>query len=119
MMDEERFEEELTRAMQRVDAPAGFAERTLARARQLDDERPAAKRTVSPRMWSGWRGWASGLAAAALLAGVIAGEQIHLRHQREQAALAERQFEAGIEITDQALDHARAQLQRAGIGLGN
>lgn len=122
MTDEERLEQELTLAMRRVDAPAGFAERTLARARQLEDEHPAAKvyaRQSSRRAWSGWMTWASGAVAAALLGGVFVAEQIHVRHQREQAALVEQQFEAGIRITDQALDHARAQLQRAGIELGD
>jgi hypothetical protein len=70
------------------------------------------------------RGWAGGTIAAAVLAGVFVGQDIHARHQREQAELAQRhaeaarqQFEAGIRITDETLDHARAELARAGIQL--
>jgi hypothetical protein len=111
------FEEELTQAMRAVDPPEGFAERILACARA--GESPRARVLAMPRHWPTW---ASGAIAAAVLAGAFFGEQTHLRHEREKAELAQRQaeaaqqqFEAGIRITDETLDHARVQLARAGI----
>jgi hypothetical protein len=44
-------------------------------------------------------------------------EQVHVRHEREQAALATQQFETAMRVTDHALDQTRNQLQRAGIKL--
>lgn len=107
------FEQYLTHAMQRVDPPDGFAERTLAR---IESSTPVRGKviTMAPRA----RFWASGAIAAALLAGVFS-EQTYVRHQREQSERAQRQFEAGIRITDKALEHTRAQLERAGVRIGN
>jgi hypothetical protein len=109
-----KFEEELTQAMRAVDPPEGFAERVLARVDA--SEAPRARVLTMPVRV---RLWASGAAAAAMLAGAYLGEQAHLRHQREQAALAQQQFETAMRITDQALEHARQQLRQAGVELGN
>jgi hypothetical protein len=109
--EEDRFEEELTQAMRTVDPPEGFAERVMARAKA--DAKPRARVLGMPLRA---RVWASGAIAAALLVGVFIGDEIHVRRQREQA---EQQFEAGIRITDRAIEHTREQLQRAGIQLGN
>ena len=114
-----KFEEELTQAMRAVDAPEGFADRVMTRAAAGDV--PRARVIAMPRRVPVW---ASSAIAAALLVGVFAGEHTHARHEREQAELtqqravqAQQQFEAGIRITDETLDHARAQLARAGIQL--
>ena len=106
------FEIKLMEAMRAVDPPTGFADRILAQSQPTQPSR--AKIFVMPRS----RNWASGAIAAALLAGVVLGEQMHLRHQREEAALAQRQFEAAMRITDHTLEHTREQLQRAGIQFG-
>jgi hypothetical protein len=42
---------------------------------------------------------------------------VHAR--RERAEEAQRQFEAGMRITDAALEHTREQLQRAGVLVGD
>jgi hypothetical protein len=115
-----KFEQELTEGMRAVDPPDGFAERLMMRVEVAETPRarvvemPRRRRTV----------WASGAIAAALLAGVFVGQDIRARHQREQAELARQhaeaarqQFEAGIRITDETLDHARAELAHAGIQL--
>jgi type VI protein secretion system component VasF len=115
-----KFEQELTQAMRAVDPPEGFADRTIARAQASMQPRARVLAMPSRRPL-----WTSGAVAAALLVGVFVGEQAHMRHQREQAEAAQqqraeaaqRQFEAGIRITDETLDHARAQLARAGIEL--
>ena len=57
--------------------------------------------------------------AATLLAGVFVADQTHVRHQRQQAELAQQQFDAAMRITDQTLDHVRQQLQQAGVPVGN
>ena len=109
-----QFEQELTLAMRGVDPPEGFAERVMARAQT--SEQPRAKVIAMPRRLPSWT---SGAIAAALLLGVFFGVQIHLRHQREQAQIAQQQFEDGIRITDQALERTRQQLQRAGVLVGD
>jgi RNA polymerase sigma-70 factor (ECF subfamily) len=107
------LEQELTQALRRVDAPAGFAERTMARA---GTAKPAAAKvvTMAPR-----RVWASGAIAAVLMVGALVGEQTHLRHERDRAEQAQRQFDAAMRITDQTLEHVREQLQQAGVNVGN
>jgi hypothetical protein len=106
------LEKELRRMLQRVDAPEGFAERTMARARG-----GGASRGKLLLMPSRLRAWGSGAIAAALVAGILMGEQAHVRHER--AAEAQRQFEAGMQITDAALEHTRQQLRRAGVQVGD
>ncbi len=113
-LDEQKFEEELARMMRRVDPPAGFADRTMARA-ALSPRRPAKVIVLKQRP----RLWMSGAIAAALFVGIFFTEQTNLRREREQPAQAQSQFEAGIRITDRALEHTRQQLQRAGVGVGN
>jgi hypothetical protein len=105
------FEQQLTQALRRVDAPKGFAERTMTRA-QVADEAPGKVLMMPSRI----RLWTSGAIAAALVAGVFVADQMHVRHQRE---VAQQQFEAGMRITDRALDHARERLEHAGVRFGD
>jgi hypothetical protein len=106
--DLERY---LAEAMRRVDAPEGFADRVMARTR------PAAGGAKVLMMPTRTRAWVGGAIAAALLAGVLVGDQMHVR--RERAEEAQRQFEAGMRITDAALEHTREQLERAGVLVGD
>ena len=106
------FEQNLTQALRPVDAPAGFADRVIARSKA-----PAPAKVI--RMPLRTRAWASGAIAAALVAGVFVGQQSHMRHQRVEAERAQQQFEAGMRITDQTLDHVRQQLQEAGVATGD
>jgi hypothetical protein len=106
------LEQELRRMLQRVDAPEGFAERTMARARGA-----GASRGKLLTMPSRLRTWGSGAIAAALVAGVLIGEQVHVRHERERAE-AQQQFEAAMRITGETLDEARLQIREAGVGFG-
>jgi hypothetical protein len=108
------FEKDLTQAMQRLDAPEGFAARLMERAsvETLDHRRLIA--TPRRRWW--WSG--SGIAVAAgLVAGIFVVQQIHVRHEREQAAVAQQQFETAMRVTDHALNHTWARLERSGIRL--
>ena len=113
-LDEQKFEVELVRMMRRVDPPTGFAERVMVRVTAAAQTRTKVM-VMRPRS----RVWFSGAIAAALLVGIFFTEQTHLRREREQVAQAQSQFEAGIEITDRALEHTRRQLQRAGVGVGD
>ena len=109
----EELERYLYQAMRPVDAPEGFADRVMERAKAAA---PAKAKVLvmplRPRLWVG------SAIAAALLMGVFVGDQQYERRQREKAEVAQKQFEAGIEITDRALEHTRDQLERAGVMVG-
>jgi hypothetical protein len=127
------FELLLARAMARVDAPEGFAERVVARA-EADTVAASTQAPGSGVSGSGVSGmvvmpkrqgllrmqaWVGGAVAAALALGMFGAGQLHLRHEREQkAALANQQFEAAVRVTDRALAQTRDQLERAGLKLG-
>ena len=109
-----KFELQLTEALRHVEVPVGFAARVMDRAAA-----PAVAGKVvvmRPRLMGQF--WIGGAVAAMLAVGAFVGEAVHVRHQREQAALATQQFEAAVRVTDQALDKTRAQLERAGLRLG-
>lgn len=108
------LERELTEALRRVDPPAGFAERTVARVQPGRASRGRLL-TMPGRM----RVWAGGAIAAALVAGIFAGQQVHERRERQRAELAQQQFETAMRITDQTLDQVRQQLQQAGVKVGD
>ena len=108
------FAQQLTHALRPVAPPEGFADRTMAR---LQPSEPVCAKVVA--MKSRPPLWAGGAIAAAILAGAFFAEQAHTRHQRQKAELAQRQFEAGLRITDRTLEHVRQQLLQAGIPIGN
>lgn len=108
----EELERYLSQAMRCVDAPEGFADRVMERIKA-----PAKAKVLM--MSSRLRMWAGGAIAAALLVGAFVGDQAHERHQREKVEVAQKQFEAGMQITDRALEHARQQLERAGVRVGD
>jgi len=107
------FERNLTQALRPVEAPEGFADRVIARAKA---PAPASGKVI--RMPLRTRMWATGAIAAALLTGVF-GEQTHVRRERQKEELAQQQFEAAMRITDQTLDDVRVQLQQAGVSIGD
>ena len=108
------FELHLARAMSRVDAPEGFADRVMDRAAS-----PAEKVVaIRPRTFRD-AAWMGGAIAAVLALGMFGAEQLHLRREKaEQAAAANQQFEAAVRVTDHALAQTREQLQRAGVTFG-
>jgi hypothetical protein len=111
------LERELRQALRPVDPPADFADRVIARTRTDADAQPTRARVLMfPALRS--RVWIGSAVAAMLLVGVV-GEQAHQRmEQRRKAEEAQKQFETALQVTDRALDHARKQLQRAGIPFG-
>lgn len=102
-----QFEVRLNEALRRVDSPEGFADRVMARV----EAAPRRKLFVmSPRTST----WVTGAIAAVLALGIFTGQRVHLYHERQ---LATQQFETATRIEDQALAHARQQLERAGVPL--
>jgi hypothetical protein len=115
-----RFEAELTLAMQRVDAPAGFADRVLAKAAGPESQKAEALKGKVLMMPRRVRAWVGGAVAAVLMAGAFGIQQQHERRERaEEAARAQQQYEQALQITGEALDHVRAQLQQAGVPVGD
>lgn len=107
-LDFTAIERELRRTFAPVDPPAGFADRVVIRSRQAASARVYA--------FPARRVWVGSAIAAMLLAGV-AGRQVHRLQQRHKAEEAQRQFELALQVTGHALQHARYQLQRAGVSL--
>lgn len=115
--DRAHFEAELTLALQHVDPPAGFADRVLAKAAEHGNEVSRAQVLTMPRRVQAWVG---GAIAAALLVGALGIQQQHERRKRaEEAAQAQQQLELALQITGQTLANVRAQVQEAGIRLGD
>jgi hypothetical protein len=112
------LERELYQALRPVDPPAGFADRVIARAHAAatPQTKSVARILMFPKLRS--RIWIPSAIAAMLLVGV-AGERAHEQmEQRRKAEEAQKQFDTALQVTDRALEHARQQLQRAGIPLG-
>ena len=108
------LEQELRQALAPVELPAGFADRVLAAAAV----QPPKRARVLP--FRNWRLATGGAIAAALLLGSFAAEDVRQHHQRaRERAMANQQFETATHITDEALAHTRAQLERAGVLQGN
>lgn len=108
------LEQHLRMALRHVDPPADFTESILARA--VVAPQPEAKilrMPAHPRLWAG-----SALAAS-LVAGVLIAGQVHARHERQKVEAAQRQFNAAMQITNEALEQTREQLRQAGIETGD
>ena len=127
---EQEFEAMLARALRRVDAPEGFAARVTALAEAEERTKRAAASLATngaangaadkARWWqmSSW-GWKPvwGAAAAILVAGVLGGHEVHERRMEQERVQASRHFDASVQITDRALEHAREQLKQRGVEL--
>ncbi|MGA7155792.1 MAG: hypothetical protein WBY53_03030 [Acidobacteriaceae bacterium] len=113
------FELALARAMSRVDAPEGFAERVMERAADSSEMTQKVVAMRPRRQLLRMQAWMGGAIAAVLVVGLFGAEQMHLRRERaEKAAMATQQFEAAVQVTDHALAQTREQLQRAGLNFG-
>lgn len=105
-----RLEEELGKAFERVDPPAGFAERVMARA-------AAAERSKARTAWT-WLGFyqmpalrwaATGALCAALAAGGIFVRREELR--RERGEQAKEQLMLALRIAGSKLQIAQASVR--------
>jgi len=112
------FEKQLSKALQRVDAPETLAKFLIA-ATEVKSESvlPWKQRKHKfafyvPRMQM----WMGGALAAVLVMGAFVGERVHREQEREfQTQQATQQFEQATQITDRALEHAREAMKRAGV----
>jgi hypothetical protein len=111
------FQKKLSSAMRRVDAPDELM-RFLMAATEVHAERHQPRSERKSR-WAWFmpnaNAWFGTAVAAMLLLVAFTGVQAHQRHERRERA--EQQFETATRITDQALEHTREQLQRAGVPL--
>jgi hypothetical protein len=125
MNTDQDFEERLRKAMQRVDAPATMV-KFLQAAAEVQAERllPQKERKHKwafflPQAFHApqaqFAGWMTGALAAVLALGVFFGGEAYKQHERR--VIATQEFETATHITDQALAHARQQLERAGVPL--
>ncbi|HVG26489.1 MAG TPA: hypothetical protein VM865_02700 [Acidobacteriaceae bacterium] len=126
------FEQAIARALRRIQEPAGLTDAIMERLKReaapanqphgspgkltLLARGPAEPSRAGLLSFPKQRAWMGGAIAAVLAIGIFAGERIHQQHERRIEA--QRQFETAERITDQALEHAREQMQRAGISLG-
>ena len=99
------FEDQIRRALERREPPAGFAERVIART-------ATPPRPVRSTLWHGWRGWAAALAAAAFLVAGIDLEQRHRQTVREGEA-ARAQLLQALQITSGKLQKIQKHVRGA------
>jgi hypothetical protein len=107
----EKLEQQLKKALQCVEPPAGFAERVLARAARGE------KRNAEPRPWlqrfgaSGWR-WA---AVGALCAALAISGLVYHRERQKQGEQAKEQLMLALRITSSKLQAATASVQNLSL----
>ena len=104
------FEEKLKRELQRVDAPAGFADRVMERVGVEAAEERRGRLVVMPRRWF------SVAVAAMLLVGIVLGgwQWQQRRQERQEAEIARRQFEVAMQVTGRTLVGVQERIGRAG-----
>ncbi len=118
-MSDMDFEGQLKKAMQRVDAPENLA-KFIALAAEVQEDKHLPRRDRRNRWafvlpWSAsWVGGAV-VAVAAVLVVIFSAGGLHVRQEHERVRTAEKEFEVSQQITEQALEHTREQLQRAGV----
>jgi hypothetical protein len=110
--DWNEFDVRLRTAMQRVEAPDQLLRSVMAAVQT--EQKPTWRERLQRFTMPQTRVWATGAMAALLALVALGGEQWQQHRERE---LATQQFEAASRITDQALEHTRQQLERAGIPL--
>jgi hypothetical protein len=103
-----RLEDELKRALQRIEPPAGFAERVLARAERVEDEKPQHSRRWLDLFGVGSLRWATACALCIVLAtsGVLYERDMQRRRGEEakdQLMLALRITGSKLQIAEQSL----------------
>lgn len=100
-----RFEDELSEALRRKEAPAGFAERVIARAA-----------APAPRRWAWFRapGFRWAVAAACCLI-LLAGLEMHRQREvRARGEAAKTQLMLAVRIAGSKLQFAQVKVKEAG-----
>ena len=119
MNEHDEFEVQLKQAMRRVEVRGETTARFIAIAAEVHAEREVPWRQRKNR-WAFFLPvqpvWA--MSALVVVVGLaVGGHEVREQRQAEaqQRAVAEREFETAAQITDRALEHTRAQLERAGV----
>lgn len=102
-MTPERFEEQLRESLRRVEAPAGFEQRILARVE--------SRRRSSQRRWLA-------VAASVVMMVSAGGYGMHWREEQVREARVEQaraQLEFALKLTSRQLAKAEGQLRTIGI----
>lgn len=118
------FENELHRALRRLDPPPGFTRKVMARVEQgaAAKARLGWLRRLQTRLWSwdgawSWRRSGLGFAAAAamllLAVSVMAVRQRRIRQERRQGELARAQVMEALHITSVKLHRVGARVRKA------
>lgn len=107
-----QLEENLKRALQRIDPPAGFTERVLARAAQAEREEPKSIPQWARFFGTGGPRWAAACAVCVLLAASGALYEHDLQRRRGEAA--KEQLMLALRITGSKLQIAQQSLQLRG-----
>ena len=103
----EKLERELKKALRRVDPPAGFAERVLARAAKEKDRAPVRIRFP----WFGMIGlrWA---ATCALCVAVAVSAMVYQHDRQEKGERAKAQLMLALQITSSKLQIASENIRQ-------
>ena len=116
------LEQKLEGDLRRVGAPAGFAERVMARvaAETNDAPSPGRRSGVSLGSFFDWRWLRPVLAAAMVLLACFGSLAIHRAHVREvaeqrQAALTQARFALAMRLTSRSLANASREVEEAGV----
>jgi len=104
------FDEELKRALQRVDPPAGFADRVLARTARAERKNHASASKWTWFFGMGGLRWAAACALCVLLAASGAIYE-HDLQQRRRGEAAKEQLMLALRITGSKLQIAEQSLQ--------
>ncbi|MBZ5611978.1 MAG: hypothetical protein LAP38_27265 [Acidobacteriia bacterium] len=94
------FEDQLRRALERVEPSEDFAARVATRARR-------------PAPWFQWRAWAAAGIAASLVMGALSFELDRRERERQQGQAARAQLIQAIQITSAQLDKINRKVQGA------
>lgn len=104
----DKLERELKKALRRVEPPAGFAERVLARA--ANEEKPGARlRSWPQRLGMGGLRWA---AASALCAALAISGLVYHHERQKQGEEAKEQLMLALRITSSKLQIAAEGVQQ-------
>jgi hypothetical protein len=118
------FEQALTCALRPVQPPETLA-KFLAIAAEAEEHQRRTSRSQARRWFrpatgglsflNPWpRAFVGGALTAALMLGAFVAEQAHRRHEQAEAT---QEFATSMRVTDEAIQHTREQLMRAGVPL--
>jgi negative regulator of sigma E activity len=115
------FEDELHRALRRIDPPAGFADRVMARVQQEPTAQPGLAWLLAllrrwQQSWSWQRSalaFAATAAVAVLAISFVIWRQNRAREEQRQGELARAQVMQALHVTSVKLHRVRSKVRQA------